>query len=250
MKLTRILVPIAAATCLSMGLVACSGDDGDALTIGESGDDNGEGDNESDEENSEKHEDGPGRLLTTKELNAALPVLGDLPSGWKRDKDNEDEDDDEDDGEKVTPARCEELLDNVDAEDKDPEAEATRAFTADDFGPFVSVEIETYDELVPGDALDKSAQALSQCRQFKTVDSDGTESTFKAKAVDFPSLGEETLAFQMDFTTDLFPGSGNFVAIRVGHNLIWVTNLALGDEAPSIKELEELANKTLERLEN
>ncbi len=244
MKLVHLTATFATTALLAAGLTACSEDrSDDALTI-EEDDENTRNDDDQEAEAPGDEIDGAGRLLTADDIEAALPTVEDFPTGWSRDPDNEDEDDDEDDT--ITPERCEDLFGD-DAEQEEPLAEATRAFKESDFGPFVSVDISTYDDEVPDDTLDELAEALSECKEFTSVDSEGSRSTVTAEALSFPNLGDETFAVRMSLETEFLPAAVDLAMVRVGHNLVLLATVALGGGTDT-GLLEDVGRKTIERL--
>lgn len=247
MRLTRLAASLALTAIATTTLSACSEDrSDDALTIEDgkgaplAGKDDDEGDSEDDEF------DRAGRVLSSAEITAALPTVKDLPKSWTRDTESED-DEDEEDEDTIKPKRCEEIFgDEID--EVDPEEEATRAFKADDFGPFLSVDLATYEDEVPDDLLDEIAAALSECKEFTSVDSEGEQSKVTAESLSFPNLGEETLAVRMTFETELFPAAINLAMVRIGHNMILLSTVSLGDGKPNTKLMEKVGRKTVERL--
>lgn len=214
MKLIHLAAAAAIATSVSTTFTACGEERADdALTIEDGNDERKKGAGERDAPGIEVN--GAGRLLTQAEIEAALPTVQDMPTGWTRDKENEEDDDSEDD-EKVTPVRCEEIMGEAE-DDEDAVAEATRAFKADDFGPFLTVEVSSYDAEVPDDALDEVADALSKCKKFTMVDAEGSKTKVVAESLSFPNLGDETFAVRMKMDTEFLPAALDLVMVRVGH---------------------------------
>lgn len=245
MRLTRLAASLALAVIATTTLSACSEDRADdALTI-----EDGKGAplaDQDDDQDEDDEFDRAGRLLSSDDIAAALPTVKDLPKTWARDTESENDEDD-DDEDTIEPERCEELFGD-DLDELDPEAEATRAFKADDFGPFLSVDVATYEEEVPDDLFDEIAAALSECKEFTSVDSEGEESKVKAEALSFPNLGEETLAVRMTFETDLFPAAINLAMVRIGHNMVLLSTVSIGEVKPNTKLMEKIGRETVKRL--
>lgn len=245
MRLTRLAASLALTVIATTSLSACSEDRADdALTI-----EDGKGApfaDKDDDQDEDDEFDRAGRLLSSDEIAAALPTVKDLPKTWARDTESENDEDD-DDEDTIEPERCEELFGD-DLDELDPEAEATRAFKADDFGPFLSVDVATYEEEVPDDLLDEIAAALSECKEFTSTDSDGEQSTAKAEALSFPNLGEETLAVRMTIETEIFPVAIDLAMVRIGHNMVLLSNASIGGGELDAKLLEKLGRETVMRL--
>lgn len=249
MKLTRLTASLALAVLVTTTLSACSEDRADdALTIEDGKGAKPAGKDVDDNEDQDREDEfgRAGRILSSPEITAALPTVRDLPKGWSRDTESEDDEDDEDE-DTIKPQRCEELFGD-EFDEQDPKAEATRAFEADDFGPFLSVDIATYEDEVPDDLLDEIAAALSECKEFTSVDSEGEESKVKAEALSFPNLGEETLAVRMTFETELFPAAINLAMVRFGHNMVLLSTVSIGEVKPNTKLMEKIGRETVERL--
>lgn len=235
---------------LFAALTACSNDpDESALTL--EGDEESSGsvfdrDEEDDAEAPDIDLEGAGRSLTTADIEDALPTVDDLPEGWVRDPDEDDEDDGED---TIEPAECQEIMTALEdqADEIEPAAEASREFQADDFGPFLMVEVKSYEEPMDEDRLPEMRDALAECREFTSTDEDGATAEFTTEGLSFPNFGEESLAFRMDLDLGMFAGAAEIVFVRAGHNGITFMSLAFGDE-PDTELLEEIARTTMERL--
>lgn len=244
MKLTRLAATVVMAALTTPFLAACSDDRaGDALTI-DDGDAASSGDAEpTDDQDADDPFDRAGRVLSAAEIRAALPTVKDLPTGWSRDT---EADDDEEDDEEISPPRCEDIFgDNTEAK---ATIDEERAFEADEWGPFLSAEIGTYEDEIPDDILDEVADALSTCKKFTSTDADGARTTFRAEALSFPNLGEETLAVRMKVETEIIPAAIDLVMVRIGHNLILLTNTSLGAQGLDSELLEKVGRQTVERL--
>jgi hypothetical protein len=251
-KITR-LAAAAALAAAALSLSACSDDRADdALTIGdgndapfaENDDNNGEKDGDSSPDAADHSFDEAGRLLTAAEIEAALPTLRDLPRGWTRDPESEN---DEDDSGTITPARCDDMFSRISGVD-DATSQVDRAFKADEWGPFLSVQIGTYEAELADDVLGEMATALTACKQFTSVDEDGSKSKVRAESLSFPNLGEETLAVRMRMETELVPVAMDVVVVHVGHNMVLLTHASLGGGSLDTKVMERIGRTTIERL--
>ena len=90
-----------------------------------------------------------------------------MPSGWSVDPENtlgDEEDDSADEDDTTTPAKCQELFDALDATNEDePVGAASVTFTQGGFGPFLSVEISSFEDDVDDASLGRALDALGQC---------------------------------------------------------------------------------------
>lgn len=193
--------------------------------------------------------DAAGRQLSKAEAKAALPRVSSLPAGWSVDPENTltgpDEDDSADD--KITPERCAVIFEGLEELDAaKPTAEAGVTFTSSMLGPFLGVEISSYDEEVPDDRFGQLLSALGSCPKF-TVDDGESATPFTVAALSFPNYGDESAAMRMSAASEGMQFAIDLVAIRVGHNIVSVSQMAVGGPAP-IKPLQRAAEETMTNL--
>jgi hypothetical protein len=182
-----------------------------------------------------------GRKLSQKEAKKALPGVGLLPAGWSVDPENtltgEDEDDSEDDT--FRPERCAVVFNGLeDLEPDEAAADAGVTFTAGMLGPWLGVEISSFDDVVPQEQFTRVLQALGECPKF-SVDDGESVARFQASALSFPNFGEESAALRLTGKAE--------VMIRTGHNVVSVSQMSLGGAA-GIKPLQKAARATMANL--
>lgn len=196
----------------------------------------------------ERETDHAGRQLSKTEAKAALPRVSSLPAGWSVDPENTltgaDEDDSDD---TITPERCAVIFEGLEELDAaEPTAKAGVTFTASMLGPFLGVELSSYDEEVPDDRFGKLLSALGSCPKF-TVDDGESATPFTVSALSFPNYGDESAAMRMSAASEGMQFAIDLVAIRVGHNILSVSQMAVGGPAP-IKPLQRTAKETMANL--
>ena len=135
-------------------------------------------------------------------------------------------------------------LEELDA--TEPAAEGGVTFMAGMLGPFLGVEVSSYDDEVPDDQFAQVIDALADCPKF-SVDDGESVAKFHATALSFPNYGEESLALRMTGTADDFAFGLDFVAIRVGHNIVGLTQMGIGGSA-GIGPLKKAAKVTMRNL--
>lgn len=247
MNLRRTAGHTVAALCVGIALTACSDNPADeAVTLDDAEETSEAGGILDKEDEPEVDLDGAGRLLTADEAEAALPTMQQMPKGWSRDPDNEDDDDDEM-GDDVEPERCQAVFDALETDDEDPAVSAERAFEQDDFGPFVTVEVQSYDEELPDGRFGDVVDVLEDCPEWTSTDDEGTKTEFQASGLDFPNLGEESLALALEATSEGWPFTMDMVIIRAGHNLVTAMHMAIGGKSDA-ELLEQVARTTMENL--
>lgn len=190
-----------------------------------------------------------GEPLSKAEAKDVLPPVSVLPAGWSVDPDNtltsEEGEDESDDV--VTPKRCAVVFETLDELDKaEPVVEQGVTYTAGALGPFLGVEVSSFEGEVNDEQFSAVLKGLSECPKF-TVDDGESVSQFTATALSFPNYGEESLALRMTGTADAFAFGMDYVGIRVGHNLVAVTQMGIGGPAP-IKPLKKAAQVTMRNL--
>lgn len=190
-----------------------------------------------------------GERLTKAQIKAAIPPVGVLPAGWSVDPEEtltgDDENDESDDV--VRPKRCAVVFESLDELDAtEPAAEGGVTYMAGMLGPFLGVEISSYEDEVPDDQFAQVLGALGKCPKF-SVDDGESVAKFQATSLSFPNYGEESLALRMTGTADDFAFAMDFVAIRVGHNIVGLTQMGIGGPA-AIAPLKRAAKATMTNL--
>lgn len=192
--------------------------------------------------------DDAGRQLTQAETKQALPSVADMPTGWSVDPDNTLGDDGDDDS-VIRPARCDDLFNGLDDLSEDPAATSDVTFTAGALGPFLGVEVSSMPNEVPDDALGAVLDVLDSCSTFKL--DDGNEvSTLTASPLSFPNLGQESVAVRFDVKSPSADFSFDLIGIRIGHNMVTVTQASFAASAGNIEPVQEAAEITVENLNN
>lgn len=191
-----------------------------------------------------------GRQLSSTEVDATLPEVSALPSGWAVDPDNIlGDDDEEESGEtRVVPERCRTVFESMqELNTAEPEAEGDVTFQESEVGPFVGASVSSFAEEVPEDRFDALVDGLSECREF-SVEEAGEVTNLTVSPLSFPNLGEDSIALRFtgdtrgsDFTMDV-------VSIRVGHNLVGISQITLQGRVSSAEAFEEVARATMANL--
>lgn len=176
-----------------------------------------------------------GRSLTREQLEAALPTIQDLPTGWSVVAQGDEALDDDDVESTVSPPECEAVFDALGEQDTEPVAEAAVDFGRGELGPFLDVSIASYEEALEPGRLQAAADALSTCPDFSVEDPEQTVN-FSASALSFPNLGDETLAIRLAGDIDDFAVTADQVLVVVGANVVSLTALSLMDNDPAALE--------------
>jgi hypothetical protein len=202
-------------------------------------------------------DDNARRVLSDKEAKGALPGVAQMPSGWSVDPDNtlgddEDDSDDDDDDDTTTPAKCQELFDTLDqANEDDPVGNASVTFTQGGFGPFLGVDISSFEDDVNDESLGRALDTLGECPKFTVDTHDGeAPTTYTVSPLSFANVGEETAAFRMTFESEGMGVALDFAVVRVGHNLVTGSTAAIGGGTVDATVLENQMRGTLKRLSN
>jgi hypothetical protein len=257
MRTARARLGIAATLALAGLLVGCSEDPPERAATITADEDAGAGAEDdgaaSDESETPITDDAAARVLTDKQARAALPGVAGMPSGWSVDPENtlgDDGDDSDDEDDITTPAKCEELFDALDeANDDDPVGSAEVTFTQGGFGPFLGIEVSSFEDEVDDNSLGRALDVLGQCPEFTVNTNDGEAPiTYKVSPLSFANLGEETAAFRMTFESEGFAFSSDFAIVRVGHNLVTGSTAAIGGGRVEATVLEKQMRGTLKRL--
>lgn len=244
---------LAALAVSGMALTGCAEDvptragtiDDPSSTVGgdaSAGDDPGDANQEADLSRA-------GRALTQKEAKSALPEVGLLPAGWSVDPEStltgDDEDDSDDDT--VRPERCAVVFNGLeDLEPGEAAADAGVTFTAGMLGPWLGLEISSFDDPIPEEQFTRVLEALGECPKF-SVDDGESVAKFRASALSFPNFGEESAALRMTGTAEGMAFGMDLVVIRAGHNLVSISQMSLGG-AGAIKPLQKAARATVANL--
>lgn len=181
-----------------------------------------------------------GRTLTSDEIDAALPLVGDFADGWTRDADRNGSV-----SGAFRPQRCGALLGDLDT--TDPVDQQTRSFRSEAVGSYVTIEIRTYADEVPAAALDQAAKALAKCQRFTTTDAVNTRVEVRAEPLQISRSGEASVAARIDADLDPEAIAIDALMVRIGHNLVLGYDASLGGE-PNAKRLARIVRTTLQRL--
>lgn len=187
---------------------------------------------------------GGDKTLTEAQLKDALLTVTDLPTGYKVDPDPS-EDDDETTGEN---AECSKKFKSLDDDDTDGTkvAEMEANFEGPQLGSVLQQSLASYkNEDGLSEQFDKVASVLSECPRFSTVDKAGEKTDFTIGALSFPKLGDNTLALGINIKTPDISATANIVVVRVGRNLMMVTQ---GGLTADVALLEQASRKGLDKL--
>jgi hypothetical protein len=189
--------------------------------------------------------------LSKAQLTAALPPAKALgPKGWKIVKKTSGPASGSKD--KISPAACQAVYGSLSPTlPSTKHASADRSFQGSVFGPFVEVTTTSYTTVPADGAFDKLAAAVSSCPSFTSTSPKGVKSTWQAKPLKFPNVGDQTFALRMTgvtksgglklaFTVDLA------VAV-VGATSVSVMNAGIGKLFLPSSTLTAM-NATLDRL--
>ena len=188
--------------------------------------------------------DAAGAKLTQSQLDAALLTVADLPSGWTLGEASDEDSDDE----KIEPAKCSELIDSMDADEKDAIAEGEREFNkGGPFGTLMGVSISSYKDKVDGDRLKEVADAFGSCSSFKGTDKEGVVSDYKVAPLSLANIGDHSLAMTMTVESEGFTLPINVYLVVVGHNVLTLFNGGIaGADGADLETIGKLAMKRVE----
>jgi hypothetical protein len=186
------------------------------------------------------------RPVTEEDLTAALLALGDMPTGFTlRVSDEEDgEEGDEDDGGDTYTFLGQELprraLFSVGVE-----------FEQGQFGPFLNHTITVYPPDEAADVFADFDSVIQSSEPFTLTLDDETSLLMELSPMSFSTLGDESVAARA--STDQVPILGlmqmNVVYIRRGNIVMSLQSISFGLQQPDIEELETLAQRALEKLD-
>lgn len=113
-------------------------------------------------------------------------------------------------------------------------------------GGIIATYVESYDEPYPHSIFDDAGAAIASCDDYTESNSAGPDSSYSAKAVSAPQIGDQTLAVRItsrdhDFYVDR-------MYVRSGHNLITVMTLGY-DKDYDGKLMQDYAQGILDDLE-
>lgn len=178
------------------------------------------------------------KTLTEAQLKSALLTVPDLPTGYKAG--TVEQDDSETD---AGNDECAKKFDALDEGSDDEAAKAEASFEGG-FGIVLEQSLKSYedeDQAQFGDII----EVLSDCPSFTSTDADGTKTEFKLSALSFPKLGDDTLALALTGKTPDFAIVLNLVIVRLGRNVIFVSQGGLTADAAV---LEQVTRKGLDKL--
>lgn len=220
---------------------ACGGRDDRAVTISE-GDDNGA--DARGKAEVEAPADPVGEELTQQEVDAALLTVADLPSGWTLGEPSEEDSDDD----KISPAKCGELVDSMSADEKDAVAEGERNFNkGGPFGTILGASISSYEDEVDSDKLTEIADVFGECSSFKGTDREGAVTEYSVAPLSLANIGDKSLALTMTAKSDGFSIPINLYLVVIGHNVLTFYNGGVaGADGADLETFGKLAIKRLE----
>ena len=187
--------------------------------------------------------DGDGdKTLTEAELNAALLIVTDLPTGYKQGTPDVDDDDDTAGDTDECSAKFKKLGDAEDTE----AASAEASFEGGGLGTILEQGLESYeDEDTVEGRFDDVLEVLNECKTFTDIDDAGVKTDFTVGPLSFPKLGDDTVALAVTGKTPDFQIALNIVIVRLGRN---VMSVAQGGLATDTAALEQASRKGFEKL--
>ncbi|BCJ37263.1 hypothetical protein Athai_47660 [Actinocatenispora thailandica] len=178
-------------------------------------------------------------LPSSKQLAAALPAHGDVPSGYTKQDGGVS-----DSGTTTKPAGCATATNAMGQVDHAAQAEVAYADT--DKGLLYGVGVYAFRE-GPGNLLDQAGTALRKCARYTATDPDGTTSTVTLEKASFPKLGDDRVAFQREAKGDAGITLGMTVAyLSVGHCGVFVA--AGGVSGANSALAQQAARATVDKL--
>ncbi|MCY7365958.1 MAG: hypothetical protein LH469_11715 [Frankiaceae bacterium] len=97
--------------------------------------------------------------------------------------------------------------------------------------------LESYeDEDTVEDRFDDVVAVLSDCPTFSSTDETGAKTDFTLAALSFPKLGDDTVALAITGTTPDFTIKINVAIVRLGRNVMSVTQGGLTADAAVLEQ--------------
>jgi hypothetical protein len=171
--------------------------------------------------------------LTKAQLTAALPPAKALgPKGWTitKQKSGPAKSGSKD---KITPAACQTVYGSLSSSlATTKHASADRSFQGSILGPMVEVTATSYTTIPPEGVFDKLAAAVSSCPNFTSTTPKGQKTTWQAKPLKFPNVGDQTFALRMTGVTKSggikLPFTVDLAVAVVGSTSVSVVNVGIG----------------------
>jgi hypothetical protein len=174
-------------------------------------------------------------------------TVPELPSGWTLGEPSED-DSDNSDNDKIEPAECAELIDSMNADEKEAAAEGERDFKkGGPFGTVMGFSISSYEDEVDSDKLNDIAGAFGACSSFKGTDERGVVTDYKVAPLSLANIGDGSLALTMTVKSEEFTIPINIYLVVIGHNVMTFYNGGIaGADGAELETIGKLAIKRLE----
>ena len=216
---------IGTTVVLAVSLTGCGSRDQVAKTIG-----SGTASAPSDAPSASAPEPAAGRVLTESQIKAALLAPTDVAGKWTVKVATPSPSPSATD--EVSPPECQELFKSFTLDkSRDSNAASSADVTLESGKDFdvktVSESLATFDA-VPTDAIAKIISVGDKCSKFTSTDAKGVTSTFQFFPLSLPNYGDESAAMRLQFNVSIFTGVADLVFIRIGHNIITVSNIGLG----------------------
>lgn len=126
----------------------------------------------------------------------------------------------------ITPAACQSFVDEMLA--SEPTHTATESLSQGALGPFLELTVSTYHDQAPdAETVAGFDEALAGCPEM-TVDGPEGTLTFAVSPLDFPNLGDETVALRLQGRVSFFPITVDVATVIVGSNTYSVTQVDTG----------------------
>jgi hypothetical protein len=179
-----------------------------------------------------------------------LLTASDLPAGFE-------EQEPSDDDEESSTSGCPELDaledDSADDDENSAEAEFQRSDEKAASFQFLNEAVERYpSERAADDDFDKAASAFAKCKTFTSTEDDGTKITGTFTPVQFPKIGDDTLAVHMAATFanegQTINIEGTVAAVRTGEHVALLMSLNFGGGALSTAQFEAIVRKAESKL--
>lgn len=145
--------------------------------------------------------------MTQEQIDAALLVQSDMPTGWTQNAPGADEPEATEEAEQdltYAPAECKDVVEGLSSgEESEADADASGevSFSTENY-QFIEEEIASGVGQMNVAKLNALTDALSACPSYTTTDAEGTISQYTISALDMPNYGDRTLAVRLAAGSD------------------------------------------------
>ncbi len=204
---------------------------------------------------------GGGSPLTDAHIQKALLTADQMPKGWTAEAveldDAPEEDADEDaadehggDEHASKNEECETLLNAInERSSKKAVGRGQVVLAGAELGPFITQTISSFKGSAAEDNVSDFENAFKKCGTFEETDDHGGQITYKVGELDFPQLGDETVALNIVTGSQLVTLEMPIVMIRVGKNVITLSSISMEDKLED-ELFEKTARSAVKRVED